>query len=46
MLARKKYDNMETRGRIRDKVSRYLYKQTAKRPMILPVIMEINRNKA
>lgn len=43
---KKKYDNMETRGRIRDKVSRYLYKQTAKRPMILPVIMEINRNKA
>ena len=44
--SKKKYDNMETRGRIRDKVSRYLYKQTAKRPMILPVIMEINRNKA
>ena len=45
-VSKKKYDNMETRGRIRDKVSRYLYKQTAKRPMILPVIMEINRNKA
>lgn len=45
-VSKKNYDNMETRGRIRDKVSRYLYKQTAKRPMILPVIMEINRNKA
>ena len=30
---------------IRDKVSKYLYKQTAKRPMILPVILEINLNK-
>ncbi|WP_368046018.1 hypothetical protein, partial [Holdemanella biformis] len=26
-------------------VSKYLYKQTAKRPMILPVILEINLNK-
>ena len=30
----KTYDNLETRNLIRDKVSKYLYKQTAKRPMI------------
>ena len=41
----KTYDNLETRNLIRDKVSKYLYKQTAKRPMILPVILEINLNK-
>ena len=35
----KTYDNLETRNLIRDKVSKYLYKQTAKRPMILPVIL-------
>lgn len=38
----KTYDNLTTRNEIRDKISRYLYKQTAKRPMVLPVILEIN----
>lgn len=37
-----KYDNMECRNLIRDKVSRYVFKQTAKRPMVLPVILELN----
>lgn len=44
-VEKKKYDNMETRGHIRDKVTKYLLKQTKKRPMILPVIMEINSKK-
>lgn len=38
----KTYDNLETRSEIRSKVSKYLEKQTAKRPMVLPVILEIN----
>lgn len=41
-VAAKTYDNLTTRTEIRDKVSKYLYKQTAKRPMVLPVILEIN----
>ena len=44
-VEKKKYDNMETRGHIRDKVTKYLLKQTKKRPMILSVIMEINSKK-
>ena len=39
----KTYDNLETRQDIRDKVAKYLFKQTAKRPMVLPVILEINQ---
>ncbi len=38
----KTYENLDTRNEIRDKVSRYIYKQIAKRPMVLPVILEIN----
>ena len=38
----KTYDNLTVRNEIRDKISRYLFKQTAKRPMVLPVILEIN----
>lgn len=41
-VAYKTYDNLTTRNEIRDKISKYLYKQTAKRPMVLPVILEIN----
>lgn len=41
-VANKTYDNLTTRTEIRDKVSKYLFKQTAKRPMVLPVILEIN----
>lgn len=41
-VEKKNYDNLETRNRIREKVSKYLFKTCAKRPMVLPVIMEIN----
>ena len=41
-VANKTYDNLTTRTEIRDKASKYLFKQTAKRPMVLPVILEIN----
>lgn len=41
MVDQKRYDNMECRSLIRDRVSRYISKQTAKRPMILPVILEL-----
>ena len=39
------YENLATRTNIRDKVTKYLMKETGKRPMVLPVIIEIN-NKA
>lgn len=38
----KNYDNLSVRGEARDKISRYLAKETGKRPMVLPVIIEIN----
>ncbi len=36
------YDNMNCRAEARDKISRYVMKETGKRPMILPAIVEIN----
>ena len=38
----KRYDNLTVRADARDKISKYLMKETGKRPMVLPVIMEIN----
>lgn len=38
----KRYDNMSCRSEARDKISRYIMKETGKRPMILPAIVEIN----
>lgn len=46
MVDSRKYDNMECRSQIREKVARYVFKQTAKRPMILPVILELNPKNA
>lgn len=36
------YDNMSCRTEVREKISRYVLKETGKRPMILPAILEIN----
>ena len=38
----KRYDNMSCRSEAREKISRYVLKETGKRPMILPAIIEIN----
>ena len=38
----KRYENLTVRGEARDKIVRYLLKKTGKRPMVLPVIIEIN----
>lgn len=38
----KRYENLAVRAEARDKISKYLMKETGKRPMVLPVIMEIN----
>lgn len=42
MVDAHRYDNIECRSQIREKVARYVFKQTAKRPMILPVILELS----
>lgn len=39
----RRYDNIEVRNEARDKITRYLLKETGKRPMVLPVILEINQ---
>ena len=36
------YDNMNCRAEARDRISRYVMKETGKKPMILPAIVEIN----
>ena len=42
-VAKNIYENIETRIDVKDKVTRYLLKETGKRPMVLPVIIEINQ---
>ena len=41
-VSEKRYENIEVRMEARDKISRYLSKETGKRPMVLPVILEMN----
>ena len=38
----RRYDNLQVRSEVREKISRYVAKETGKRPMILPAIVEIN----
>lgn len=42
MVAKHTYENLECRALIRERTAKYIFKQTGKRPMILPVILEIN----
>ena len=41
-VANKSYENMAVRSEARDRISRYVLKETGKKPMILPAIVEIN----
>lgn len=40
----KTYENLECRNLIREKVTKFISKETGKRPMVLPVILEIKKN--
>lgn len=42
MVKENKYTNIDARNEARDGISKFIYKQTGKRPMVLPVIIEIN----
>ena len=42
MVAEARYDNNAARVEAKDKIAKYVYRSTSKRPMILPVIIEIN----
>ncbi|MCF0246813.1 MAG: ribonuclease J [Ileibacterium sp.] len=41
MVEKKTYENLECRALIRERVAKYIFKATAKRPMVLPVVLEI-----
>ena len=41
-VANNSYENMQVRSEAREKISRYVLKETGKKPMILPAIVEIN----
>ena len=38
----KRFENVKVRNEAREKISRYIFKETGKRPMVLPVIIEVN----
>lgn len=42
LVSNRKYDNMTARNEAKEKMSKYIFKETGKRPMILPVIIELN----
>lgn len=41
-VAENRYENMKCRQEAKEKISRYILKQTGKKPMVLPAIVEIN----
>lgn len=41
-VAENRYENMAVRMEVKDKLTKYILKETGKRPMILPAIIEIN----
>ncbi|KRL63504.1 ribonuclease J [Lactobacillus psittaci] len=41
----KKFDWTELKNDVRSSVEKFLYKQTNRRPVVLPVIMEVNQNR-
>ena len=41
----KKFDWTELKQDVRNDVEKYLYKQTGRRPVALPVVMEVNQNR-
>ena len=45
MVKEHKYDNLTARNDARDAISKFIYKQTGKRPMVLPVIIEVHLKK-
>ena len=40
-ITRRNYDRAQLKSNIRDEISRYIFKQTKRRPMVIPVIMEL-----
>lgn len=44
LLDKQKYENAMARNEARDKISKYIYKETGKKPLVLPVIIELNLN--
>ena len=41
----KKFDWSELKTDVRNSLEKFLYKQTNRRPVVLPVIMEVNQNR-
>lgn len=41
----KKFDWTELKQDVRNDVEKYLYKKTGRRPVVLPVVMEVNQNR-
>lgn len=44
LLEKQKYENSSARNEARERISKYIYKETGKKPLVLPVIIELNLN--